>query len=239
MSVRQGSNIKKGQLRVVAVTVLVAFVCIILTSAIWVIHYRTRVSFTPRDQLLLRQRVVDLESENTRLSKLISYNKQSDSIRNELIGLKEMIEAFDSRVKGKLLKIYDYSVTYSRLGLGFYVATDDGAPLRNKVELIADILSSVYFHGLPVNVLRIENRDGKKIAIIDLKESNIEGASSWRGGFFQGSSGGYWTTYVLANSFLQQDYGGEWIDGVVFCYEGKPISDEWDHIFLHGTVYRR
>lgn len=239
MSVKQSSEAKKRSFPVMVVSALVVFVCIILTSTIWLVFYRTKVSAMSHDQWVLKQRIFDLEWENTKLSKLVDYNRESGSIRDELAQLEEMMEALDSRVKGKLLKIYDYNVSLDRAGFGFYVATDEKATLRYKVELIADILSSIYFRDNPINLLRIENRDGRKIGIIDLRESGIEGVSTWRGGFFQGSSGGQWTTYMLTNAFLQPDYNGEWIDGVVFYYEGEPISNEWDHIFLHGVKLRK
>lgn len=239
MSVKQSSEVKKKPFPVMVVSALVVFMCIILTSAIWLVFYRTKVSAMSHDQYVLKQRIFDLEWENTKLSKIVDYNRESGNIRDELARLEEMMEALDSRVKGKLLKIYDYNVSLDRPGFGFYVATGENATLRYKVELIADILSSIYFRNHPIDLLRIENRDGKRIAVIDLRESGIEGASTWRGGFFQGSSGGQWTTYMLVNAFLQKDYNGEWIDGVVFYYEGEPISNEWDHIFLHGVKLRK
>lgn len=90
--------------------------------------------------------------------------------------------------------------------------------------------------------MRIENRNNKKIAIIDLREKNhpYPHGYSWRGIYFQGSSGGGSTTVTLIKTFLQENYKGEWIDGVEFYYEGKPIvENEWAHIFLSGTIYRK
>jgi hypothetical protein len=74
--------------------------------------------------------------------------------------------------------------------------------------------------------------------MIDLRESD-ESPGTWRGGYFQGSSGGYDTQIRLMSTFLQEDHKGPWIDGVEFYYEGKPMTSEWDHIFLEGVKYRK
>jgi hypothetical protein len=239
MNIKPNKKIKKGRFRVIVVTALIAFFCIAMTSTVWLIFYRMKVRAMSHDQYLFRQEISDLEWECAKLLKQGDYGSEAASLRDELARFREMMEVLDSRVKGKLLKIYEYDVFHDRPGFGFYVATDKDASLRYKVQLIADILSSVYFRNNPINVLRIENRDGKEIAVVDLRESGIEGVYTWRGGFFQGSSGGQWTTYMLVNAFLQRDYNGEWIDGVVFYYEGKPISNEWDHIHLHGVIPRK
>lgn len=153
----------------------------------------------------------------------------------------------------------DYLVIDSRVTI-----PEDGA-IEHRLQLLADSLSQKKFGGLPIEILRAENRGGDRIAIIDLRETEtnrrvfavqeslwaqgkggeIEARKiyseglSWRLGFFQGSTGGYFTTMKLILSLLQNDYEGEWIDGIEFYYEGKPVSDEWDHIDLDGTKYRR
>lgn len=96
---------------------------------------------------------------------------------------------------------------------------------------------------MPINILRIEERNNKKIAIIDLREFIASDSTgylpSWRTIYFQGSTGGYFTTLTLTKSFLQKDYKGKWIDGIEFYYEGKQILEgEWDHIGLYGTIWR-
>ena len=90
-----------------------------------------------------------------------------------------------------------------------------------------------------VNILRIENRADKRIAIIEINERHTPYGPTWKGNFFQGSSGGQATTVTLVKTFLQEDYKSEWIDGIEFYYEGKPISRDWDHVSLHSTKYRR
>jgi hypothetical protein len=43
---------------------------------------------------------------------------------------------------------------------------------------------------------------------------------------------------LLAHTFLQQDHEGDWIDGVRFLYEGKPMPI-FDHIpMLYDEILR-
>ena len=142
--------------------------------------------------------------------------------------------------RGTFFKIYGANRDATREEINFYVAIPDDLSLLKKLKLLADKLSRFKFSYLPIDVLRIEDRGGKKIAIIELKETKYSCPScpSWRTLYFQGSTGGYFTTLTLIETFLQRDYEGEWIDGVEFYYEGSPVSDEWDHISLSGTMYR-
>ena len=67
--------------------------------------------------------------------------------------------------------------------------------------------------------------------------SNFE---TWRYLYFQGSTGGQFTSYSLRMTFLQPGYSGEWIDAVRFYYEGQPIREgDWTHLSLSGVINRR
>lgn len=145
--------------------------------------------------------------------------------------------------KIEYLPIYGFNEETEKEEINFYVAIPKNLPLIEKLKIIADRLFRFKFCGLPINVLRIEERNNKKIAIIDLREFTISDTTgylpSWQTKYFQGSTGGYFTSLTLIKSFLQEDYKGNWIDGVEFYYEGKPIlEDEWDHISLYKTFYR-
>ena len=141
--------------------------------------------------------------------------------------------------KSDFLKIYSYDAVADSDEISFSITISNKLSLLEKLKLLADTLSKSKFASHPINILRIEDRNDKRIAVVELKEPNSKNAFGWRGGFFQGSCGGYFTTITLAKTFLQEDYAGEWIDGAEFYYEGKPISDEWDHIQLSGTKYRK
>lgn len=147
------------------------------------------------------------------------------------------------KIKIEYFPIYGSDEQAEKEEINFYVAIPKNLSLIEKLKIIAERLSRFKFGGLPINVLRIEEKNNKKVAIIDLREFITSDSTgylpSWRKMYFQGSTGGYFTSLTLIKSFLQEDYKGEWIDGVKFYYEGKPIlEEEWDHIFLHKTFYR-
>lgn len=147
----------------------------------------------------------------------------------------------------------------------FSVAIPEGLELAERLQILTNALSRRRFGNLPIEVIRIEERDGRTIALVNLRETDwnrdifaeysqlwktgrrkeagsvyhMKDRTSWRTLYFQGSCGGGCTTIMLVQTVLQRDYGGIWLDGVEFYYEGEPISDEWDHISLSGTTYRQ
>ncbi len=107
------------------------------------------------------------------------------------------------------------------------VKTDE--PLINKMKMMADELSDKFFEGLEMEAEEIRNIDGKEILVVDLKEgSGAVGEKSWVYDYFQGSTGGLVTETALKETFLQREYGGRWIDGVLFTIDGESI--ELDHV---------
>lgn len=194
------------------------------------------------------QHVRKLHADLSRLKK--TYNLEKEWINKTHQELNQQISELQSRLEklqwpyvieekmpGNFFKVYDYDVGKQE-EVCFYVTMPERLPLAEKLEFLAQILSKCKFHDHPIDLLRMENRKNKKIAIIELKEPDFPHAYTWRGGYFQGSAGGYATSIALVKTFLQEDYKGDWIDGVEFYYGGKPISSDWDHIFLDGTKYR-
>ncbi len=122
------------------------------------------------------------------------------------------------------------------------IVIDKNKTIKEKISSIADTLSESYFNNLKIDVSEIYSTGSSgKIANINLVESpDFEGPGSlspyrsWYD-FFQGSYGGQNTTIVLKESILQRDYKGQWIDGVVFFYQGDSIR-EMDHVRLEGVV---
>lgn len=108
-----------------------------------------------------------------------------------------------------------------------YIEVSKDSSIKEKLDNIASEVSKYSFSTLPIEVLRIDNIDGKKIAVINLRESSenekIENwnemkGNTWVKGYFQGSSGGLSTYNTLINSFIQKEYDGPWVDGVKFLY---------------------
>jgi len=123
--------------------------------------------------------------------------------------------------------------------------------LSQEVQLqqLAEVLSRYEFCALPIEVVGIDTN----IATLNLREhpwnenGNLGTAypgcagNSWQRNYFQGSTGGYVTSTVLARSFLQPDYTGSWIEGVQFLYEGTPIDSntaQFQHMSLNGIITR-
>lgn len=185
------------------------------------------------------------------------YEKLEASVANLQKEVENLEERFHEEMaviaslkagEGEVLPIYRANVDdYSR-EIGMYISMPPEKSLREKLDIMAQKVSLFYFEGLPIEVAEIKTEDdGRKIAVIDLKESRenqsasepskYKGAS-WAVGYFQGSTGGIETSVCLTETFLQKDYKGEWIDGASFTYEGGRV-DNFDHIAnLAGTNYR-
>lgn len=112
--------------------------------------------------------------------------------------------------------------------------------IRQQLERLAGIISYAEFGGLPIEIMDIENHDGLDFVKINLKEDGIKAKGlTWNGHYFQGSTGGRITEHTLRESFLQREYRGDWIDGVEFYYERRPMAEcDWDHIYLKGLILR-
>ncbi len=114
----------------------------------------------------------------------------------------------------------------------------------DKAAMIADTLSSYYFDGLEIRITdTLRDQNNTVIYSIDL----VDPASSDRDGemtspswyqYFQGSYGGQHTSIVLAESLLQRNYTGPWMEKVIFYYQGEPM-EALDHIDLSGIRIRR
>lgn len=148
-----------------------------------------------------------------------------------------------------LLPVYGMDSEVMNKEINFYIDVPENLPLEKKLDIIADKLSRFRFRGLPIKVLEVKTESGKKIAVVDLEESDInkgitdyrkisgDPKNTWRIGYFQGSAGGRATTETLVETFLQRKYKGQWIDGVAFLYENKPI--DFEHVEdLANTSFR-
>ena len=178
--------------------------------------------------------------------------------------LREQIEADPPEYS--FLKIYSADPDTLTARPDFLIPVSDSFSLTKKIELLARKLSSQKFRRLPIVVREVREQDGKRIASIDLRETDWNRhifeawdslhavgepqradsvfrkrrRTTWRVVFFQGTCGGAQTTRTLIHTFLQDDYEGEWIDAVEFYYEGEPMSEEsFQHTNLYGTKIRK
>jgi hypothetical protein len=108
-----------------------------------------------------------------------------------------------------------------------YIRVPEHLLLKEKLEYFIGEVSRTRFRDKPIELVSIEQRNNKRIAIINLSESQRSEALRWSGSWydsFQGSAGGSITSWSLVETFLQKDYGGEWVDGLQFLYNGNPAE---------------
>ena len=126
------------------------------------------------------------------------------------------------------------------------VEVNEELSLEEKIEKLSEGLSEKAFDNLPIEFVKINNIEGKKVALFNLDElgnnatditfDKYEGIN-WINNYFAGSAGGSVTEYTLITTLLQRNYTGEWIDGIEFTYKNSKI--EFDHVPALGEVSYR
>jgi hypothetical protein len=167
----------------------------------------------------VKNKVSNLESANKDLTNQLEEEKEKNStIKLSVINNKDNIYT-----------IYTANPDTYKKEADAYVYIPNSIDLKQKLTSIANALSEGYFSNLPIQVLKIEEANNKKIAVINLKESNENQGvkdygkfkgESWALNYIQGSAGGSMTSVALIETLLQRDHTGEWIDGVRFLYNG-------------------
>lgn len=198
----------------------------------------------------LREEVNRLTKENERLLSNTDYVQQISNTNNDLI--REQIKLIELKKDWRFLReneifpIYDANLYSYDREIILYISFPKTLKLREKLIEVGSKLSQYCFNGLPIELQEIKDVEGKKIAVVNLRESIVnEGKKdyaeyvgyTWNGNYFQGSTGGILTYTKLVETFLQKDYKGEWIDGVQFLYQGAEV--DFEHVpDLKNIVYR-
>lgn len=199
---------------------------------------------------------IALRNQNTLLSKEAEgYKQKNAELQSEILDLNNKLLQQGNKIetleKSNFVKsesfypIYTADIdTYERK-IDAYIYISEETALNQKLELLTKALSEAYFDKLPIEILRIEERDSKKVVIINLRESaenqgiidykEMKG-KTWMMHYMQGSTGGTITTTQLAETMLQKEYEGKWIDGVLFLYENEPCN--YEHAGLRDVIYR-
>lgn len=115
------------------------------------------------------------------------------------------------------------------------IEVNESLSLEDKLKELSKAVSEKNFDKLSIEVKSIDTVDGKKVATINLADTDT---NKWVPKF-QGSTGGAVTANTLIENFLQSNNKskGEWIDGVKFLYNNEII--EYDHVAdLSTTKYR-
>lgn len=141
----------------------------------------------------------------------------------------------ETKVNKIKLSIYSIDENSLEPNVSSTIEVNETLSLENKLKELSKALSEKKFDKLPIQVKSIDTVNGKKVATINLTDSNNK---KWVQKF-QGSTGGTVTANTLIENFLQSSNKsrGEWIDGVKFLYNNEKI--EYDHVAdLSNTQYR-
>ncbi len=189
--------------------------------------------------------------ENLIILKEIEYlSTRVSNLENRTAILKELIDEQVSILSDEfdkaahiILPIYQMNIDTSEIRTQYFVMLQRNVSLQEKLSMLAAKLSIYSCDSLPIEILRIENLNGHRIAVINLVDTDsvLEAAykKTWAGNYLQGSSGGSATTAMLVNTFLQKEYTEEWIDGVQFLYNNE-MTNKFDHVDgFFGKVYYR
>lgn len=187
-----------------------------------------------QEQLQLAQEMDEIKKDNQRLADEVERLKEeNEDLSEQLAVLKVQIEQLkkengSAMGQEEVLMIYGGNIdSYEKEEVG-YIELSDDLSLEDKLDMLADRLSSDVFEGLGIEVSEIAIIHGKQVAIVNLIENEEAADIGWSTRYFQGSAGGSITSVALSSTFLQKDYKGEWIDGVKFLYNDKEI--EFEHV---------
>lgn len=171
---------------------------------------------------ILKYNVDDLEQ----------LNKSAYSIINEQNSIIQSLQQH-GKEENIIFPIYTANIDTYELEIAYYTSIPKSYSLNDKIDSLAQTISKNNFSNLPIEVVKIEQIDGKQIATINLKElpenqginepENIKG-KTWKYQYFQGTTGAAITSIILEETFLQRAYDGEWIDGVQFLYENETSA---------------
>ena len=199
--------------------------------------------------------VVGCTDENTAVknnSNITSENLENEQINNNQEEIStdntENVDNLDSQEAIKTIEMLLYSKdvnTDEQVVVGT-VELEESLSLEEKIEKLSKELSEKVFEGLPIEFVKINDIEGKKIALFNLNElgnnatdityDKYEGIN-WFNNYFAGSAGGSVTEYTLITTLLQKEYTGEWIDGVEFTYKNSKIG--FDHVPDLGEISYR
>jgi len=140
------------------------------------------------------------------------------------------------------LNLYDGDYDNYKAKLAKTITVESSLKLEEKVKKVAKSLSETLYNNLPIETsieTSIENRDGKKVAIINLVEpisSNNkifkekyakmkDKTGTWQYYFSSGEAKAIVTLASIEETFAQPEYFGEWIDGYMIYHNGETLED--------------
>lgn len=173
--------------------------------------------------------------------KLADLEQQMDEANYKLYSQGELLKELKGwleveQVGEEGLVIYSAnSETYKTIPIGA-IQSNKALPLEEQLQLLVPELLSSVFKEVGIEVKEIKEIDNKKVAVINLQDNRSAG-KGWQENYFGGSCGGTVTSTTLIETFLQRNYNGEWVDGVIFTHNGKEI-DSYHVELLEKINYR-
>lgn len=189
-----------------------------------------------------------MENTSNVVSENLDNQQSNDNQEEENVEKIENVDNVDNQESIKNIEMLLYSKdanTDEQVIIGT-VEVDQELSLEEKIEKLSKELSEKVFDSLPIEFIKINDIEGKKIALFNLDElgnnatdityDKYEGIN-WINNYFAGSAGGSVTEYTLITTLLQKNYTGEWIDGIEFTYKNSKI--EFDHVPGLGEISYR
>ncbi|WP_294133337.1 hypothetical protein [uncultured Clostridium sp.] len=181
----------------------------------------------------------DPENNSNIVSENLDNQQSNDNQEEDIVDNQESIKTIE-------LLLYSKDVNTDEQVIVGEVEVNEDLSLEEKIEKLSKELSEKVFDNLPIEFVKINDIEGKKIALFNLDElgnnakditfDKYEGIN-WINNYFAGSAGGSVTEYTLITTLLQKNYTGEWIDGIEFTYKNSKI--EFDHVPALGEITYR
>lgn len=181
----------------------------------------------------------DPENNSNIVSENLDNQQSNDNQEEDIVDNQESIKTIE-------LLLYSKDVNTDEQVIVGEVEVNEDLSLEEKIEKLSKELSEKVFDNLPIEFVKINDIEGKKIALFNLDElgnnakditfDKYEGVN-WINNYFAGSAGGSITEYTLLTTLLQRNYIGEWVDGIEFTYKNSKI--EFDHVPLLGEISYR
>ena len=103
-----------------------------------------------------------------------------DGLNDRIDMLEEALLESKDGLPCDLLRIYTYNAHADLEGVGFCLAVPEHYSLNEKLKLVVDVLMKYKFKRGVIELTRIEQQAGKKIAIVELRETKKD-PWAWRG----------------------------------------------------------
>ena len=147
----------------------------------------------------------DPENNSNIVSENLDNQQSNDNQEEDIVDNQESIKTIE-------LLLYSKDVNTDEQVIVGEVEVNEDLSLEEKIEKLSKELSEKVFDNLPIEFVKINDIEGKKIALFNLDElgnnakditfDKYEGIN-WINNYFAGSAGGSVTEYTLITTLLQ------------------------------------